>query len=191
MAENVEDIIRFHWGNLWWDTLLRGFVAIVFGLLLLFLPGLSISIFVMLFGAFAFFDGILLVLQSISSRTADPNWWVRILQGIIGILAGIAVFVYPGISALVLLYFIAFYLVFTGILQIVAAIGLRKVIKGELLLIASGILAIIVGAILIARPGAGALALAQTIGIFAIAYGILECILAFRLRSAVSKPEVA
>jgi uncharacterized membrane protein HdeD (DUF308 family) len=189
MAENVErdieNVLRWAWGGVWWDVLLRGVIAIVFGLLVFFMPGLTVAFFVLLFGAFAISDGILLLLQAVTVK--DGRWWVRLLQGIVAIAAGVAVFVWPAISALTLLYIIAFYLVFTGILQAVAAIELRKVIKDEWLYVISGILSVIVGILLVIRPLTGAIALAQTIGIFAIAYGIFLCVLALELRGLPQK----
>jgi uncharacterized membrane protein HdeD (DUF308 family) len=189
MAENVEsnieNVLKGAWSGVWWDVLLRGVIAIIFGLLVFFMPGLTVALFVFLFGAFASADGRLLLLQAVTVK--DGRWWVRLLQGIVAIAAGIAVFIWPGISALALLYVIAFYLIFTGILQAVAAIELRKVIKDEWLYVISGILAVIVGVILVIRPLTGAIALAQTIGIFAIAYGIFLCVLALELRGLPQK----
>lgn len=189
MAENVEsdieNVLRWAWSGVWWDVLLRGVIAIVFGLLVFFMPGLTVAFFVLLFGAFAIADGILLLLQAVTVK--DGRWWVRLLQGIVAIAAGVAVFVWPAISALTLLYIIAFYLVFTGILQAVAAIELRKVIKDEWLYVISGILSVIVGVLLVIRPLTGAIALAQTIGIFAIAYGMFLCVLALELRGLPQK----
>jgi uncharacterized membrane protein HdeD (DUF308 family) len=175
------------WGGLWQDMLLRGLIAIIFGLLAIFLPGITITVFILLFGAFAIVDGLLLVLQSVTTRRHEAHWWVRLLQGLLSIAIGIAVFVWPGLTLLILLYIIAFYAIAGGLLQIMSAIELRKVIKGELLLLVSGILAIAIGVLLILRPGIGLIALVQTIGIFAIAYGIMIAILGLQLRSYVHK----
>ncbi|MGA9138904.1 MAG: DUF308 domain-containing protein [Methanocella sp.] len=175
------------WGGLWQDMLLRGLVAIAFGLLAIFMPGITVAAFILLFGAFAIADGLLLVLQSVTTRRHEAHWWVRLLQGLLSIAIGIAVFVWPGLTLLVLLYIIAFYAIAGGLLQILAAIDLRKAIKGEMLLLVSGILAVAIGVLLIMRPGIGLIALVQTLGIFAIAYGIMIAVLALRLRSLVHK----
>lgn len=168
--------------NLWLDTLIRGVIAIIFGIAVFLWPGLTIAWFILLFAAFTFADGILLILQSITTRRHEAHWWVRTLQGLISIAAGVAVFVWPGLTALVLVYLIGFYLLVTGILQLLTAIEFRKVIKGELLLVMGGILSIFIGVLMFVKPVTGALALAQTIGIFAVAYGIVLCLLAFKLR---------
>lgn len=180
VESNVENVLKWAWSSVWWDVLLRGVIAVIFGLLVFFMPGLTVALFVLLFGAFAVADGILLLLQAVTVK--DGRWWVRLLQGIVAIAAGVAVFLWPAISALTLLYVIAFYLIFTGVLQAVTAIELRKVIKNEWLYIISGLLSVIVGILLVIRPLTGAIALAQTIGIFAIAYGIFLCALALELR---------
>ncbi len=180
VGNNIENALKWAWSGVWWDVFLRGVIAIIFGLLVFFMPGLSVAFFVLLFGAFAVADGLLLLLQAVTVK--DGRWWVRLLQGLVAIAAGVGVFLWPGISALALLYVIAFYLIITGILQAVAAIELRKVIKDEWLYIISGILSVIVGVLLVIRPLTGAIALAQTIGIFAIAYGIFLCALALELR---------
>jgi len=182
-----ETSLRKVWGGLWQDMLLRGLVAIIFGLLAIFLPRITVAAFILLFGAFAIADGLLLVLQSVTTRRHESYWWVRLLQGLLSIVIGIAVFVWPGLTLLVLVYIIAFYAIAGGLLQILAAIELRKAIKGELLLLVSGLLAIGVGLLLIVQPGMGLIALVQTIGIFAIAYGIMIAFLALRLRSLVRK----
>lgn len=179
------------WGGLWQDVLLRGVLAIIFGLLVFLWPGITLAVFILLFATFAFIDGLLLVLQSVTTHRHEKHWWARLLQGLLSIAAGLAAFFWPGVTLLVLVYIIAFYAIFTGILQIIGAIELRKVIKGELLLLVSGILAIAVGVLLIFRPLTGAIALAQVIGIFAIAYGIMVMVLALKLRSVASRPAPA
>lgn len=192
MAENVEDttgnvdnMIKSAWRGLWWDMLLLSVLAFIFGLLVFFMPGLSIAVFVVLFGIYAFAVGVLLLLQTVTVK--DGKWWVRLLGSIVAFAAGAAVFIWPGITALSLLYVISFYLIFIGVLQVISAIELRRVFAGEWLYFISGILSIIVGVLLIMKPQTGAIALAQTIGIFAIAYGVLIGLLAFRLRGTMAK----
>src|ERR1700745_3030607 len=111
------------------------------------------------------------------------HWWVLLLRGICAILFGVLTFAWPGITALVLLLFIAGWAIATGILQIVGAIRLRKEIENEWLLIASGVLSVIFGLILVVQPGIRAFALLYVSGIYASLYGILEIWLSLRLRS--------
>jgi uncharacterized membrane protein HdeD (DUF308 family) len=104
------------------------------------------------------------------------------LVGLLGIGIGIITLAWPQITGIVLLMFIAGWAIASGVLQIVGAIALRKEIEGEWLLIASGILSVVFGALLIMYPGAGALSLAFVIGAFAVAYGILLIGFALRLK---------
>jgi uncharacterized membrane protein HdeD (DUF308 family) len=168
----------------WWVLLLRGIIAILFGLAIFAMPGLTLALFVLLFGIFAFADGILLAAQSLMSIKTNGRWWLRLLQGIVSIIAGIAVFTWPTLTALILLYIIAFNAIFGGALQAVSAFLFRKAIRGELLLIAGGIVSVIFGALLIMYPLSGALALVKVIGIFEIFYGILLAVMSFDLMSA-------
>ena len=125
------------WNAHWWDFLLRGLIAVAFGLVLFLLPGLSLLTFIMLFAAFAFVIGVLLLLQAVTIK--DGRWWVRIIEGLIGIAAAASVILWPHITLLTFAYIIAFYWIFTGILDVITAIEARKVIHGEWLLIAGGI----------------------------------------------------
>jgi uncharacterized membrane protein HdeD (DUF308 family) len=110
-----------------------------------------------------------------------PRWWLAVV-GVASLIAGVLAFVLPGITAAVLLLFIASWAIVTGIMQIWGAIQLRKEIAGEWLLILSGLLSIAFGIILIAQPGAGALAVVWMIGLFAILIGCDYIALSLRLR---------
>ncbi len=166
----------------WWLLLLRGICAILFGVLAFVWPGITLLTLVLFYGAFALVDGVLALAEAVMGGAPAPRWWLA-LVGLLGIAVGILTFAWPGITALVLLLFIAGWAIATGILQIVGAIRLRKEIDNEWLLIASGALSVIFGLILVAQPGTGALALLYVIGIYAIIYGILEVWLSLRLRA--------
>ena len=185
MAGNIDDAVRSAWRGLWWDVLLLSILAIIFGLILFFLPGLSIATFVLLFGVYAIAVGLLLLLQMVTVK--DGRWWVRLLGAIVAFAAGAAVFLWPGISALSLLYVIAFYFILFGVLQVISSIELSRVFRGEWLYFVSGILSVVIGVLLILNPLTGAIALAQTIGIFAVADGILLGVLALKLRGFMDK----
>lgn len=170
------------WNVAWWDVLLRGIVAIGFGLALLFWPGLSLSLFLLLFAAFAFFDGILMLLQAVTIK--DGRWFWRVVHGMLAIIAAAAAVLLPGWTLVAIAMLIGIYWILTGILQIAVAIDFRKAMKGELLLIAAGILSVIVGFLLFVYPITGLIALAQVIGIFSIAAGIILLVLAAKLALA-------
>lgn len=136
----------------------------------------------LVFGAYALVDGVFGVINGISSYDERERWWVILLEGLAGIVVGIMTLVWPSITALTLLYLIAAWAVITGVMEIVAAIQLRRVIEGEWMMVLSGIASIIFGIILFIFPGEGALGLTWLIGIYAIIFGVMLIVLAFRLR---------
>jgi len=166
----------------WWLLLLRGIAAIVFGVLTFVWPGLTLLTLLFLYGAFALVDGILSLVAAVMGGAPAPRWWLAIV-GVLGLAAGILTFAWPGVTALVLLLFIAFWAIATGVMQIVGAIKLRKEIDNEWLLIFCGVLSVVFGLILIAQPQTGALALAFVIGFYAILEGIGLVGLSLRLRN--------
>lgn len=165
----------------WWLILLRGIVAVLFGVLAFVWPGITLLTLVLFYGVFAFFDGVLSLAAAVRGGAPAPRWWLA-LVGVFGIAAGILTVFWPQITALVLLLFIAGWAIVTGVLEVWGAIKLRHEIEGEWLLIASGVLAIAFGILLVMWPGAGALAMVLVIGSFAIMYGLLLIGFAFRLR---------
>ncbi len=167
----------------WWVIVLRGLAGMTFGLVTFFAPGISLAALVLVFGAYAFADGVLAIISAIRRERPGDRWWLLLLEGIAGIGAGIVTLLWPGITALVLLYVIAAWALVTGVLEIAAAIRLRKAIKGEWLLILSGILSVALGVLLVLFPGPGALALVIWIGAYAFVFGALLLALGLRLRS--------
>jgi uncharacterized membrane protein HdeD (DUF308 family) len=135
---------------------------------------------VLLFGFYAILDGIF---DIVSAMKAPGHHWPLLVEGIVGIVAGIVTFMWPGITAMFLLYLIAFWAILTGVLEIVAGIRLREVIANEMLLILMGVISTLFGILIIIFPGAGALAIIIWIGAYAVVFGIILIVLAFRLRS--------
>ena len=166
----------------WWLVLLRGLCAIVVGILAFAWPGVTLFTLVILYGAFALADGVFALVAAVMGGSPAPRWWLAI-AGLLGIGAGVLTFMWPGITALVLLFFIAGWAIASGVMQIVGAIRLRKEIEGEWLLIAVGVLSVIFGIALIAQPGLGLLTLVFIIGAYAIVYGILLVMFSLRLRN--------
>lgn len=168
----------------WWVLLLRGIAGILFGILAFIWPGITLTVLVLLFGAYALVDGVFSVIAGIVRATERrERWWVLVLEGVLGILAGVATLIWPGMTALVLLYFIAAWAVITGVLEIIAAIRLRKEIQGEFWLAFAGLASILFGIALFLFPSTGALAVVWMIGAYGLAFGVFMIILAFRLRS--------
>jgi uncharacterized membrane protein HdeD (DUF308 family) len=167
----------------WWAVLLRGIAGVIFGIATFFAPDISLTAIVLLFGAYALVDGVLSIVAALRNRDATRRWWVPLLEGIAGVVAGGLTFFWPGITALALLYVIAAWALVTGGLEIAAAIRLRKIITREWLLILGGIASIALGVLLVLFPGPGALALVLWIGAYALIFGALLIALSFRLRS--------
>ncbi len=166
----------------WWVLAIRGVAAILFGVAAFVWPAITLTVLVLLFGAYALVDGIFAVIAGITARKEEERWWMMVLEGLAGIVIGVVTFLYPNITALALLYFIAAWSILTGVFEIAGAIRLRKEIEGEWLLALAGVASIIFGVLLVIQPGAGALALIWLIGAYAIVFGILMLVLAFRLR---------
>ena len=167
----------------WWLLALRGLVAVLFGVLAFMWPGATLITLVWLFGAFALVNGILSLVLAAKTPKGYPKVGSLILGGLLGILAGLLAFVMPGITALGLLILIAAWAIATGVMELVAAVRLRKTINNEWLLVLAGIASIVFGVLLLFQPGAGALALIWLIGAWAVVFGILLMILAFRMRN--------
>jgi uncharacterized membrane protein HdeD (DUF308 family) len=166
----------------WWHFAVRGVLAIVFGIMALIWPESTKTALVLLFGAFALADGIFTIATGIESRKYFKQWWALLLEGLTGIVIATLAFVWPDVTALVLLYFIGAWAILTGIFEIMAAIELRNVIEGESVMMLYGLLSIVLGVLLFAFPEAGAVSLAWAIGLYAIFAGIMEIVFAFRLR---------
>jgi uncharacterized membrane protein HdeD (DUF308 family) len=166
----------------WWILLVRGLAAVLFGVVALVWPRLTVATLVLYFGAFALVHGVSDVIGSIMNREEDKYWWLVLLGGLASIVAGLLVVSWPQLTALFLLYVIAARALVTGILDIIAAIRLRKEIEGELLLILGGLASVLFGLVAIARPGAGALAVVSLIAIYALFVGAILMVLAFRMR---------
>ena len=167
----------------WWLVLLRGVVAVLFGLMAFTLPGLTLFSLVLLWGAYAFADGILALGAAFGAhRNATAAWLV--LVGLLGLAAGVMTLFWPHITALVLLLLIASYAIVRGVVEIVGAIHLRRHIDNEWALILGGVLSVLFGIVLLVRPATGALALLWVIGLYAILFGCAEIALSYRLYQA-------
>ena len=169
-------------GRNWWALLLRGVVAIVFAVLTWLQPATSLAALVLVFGIYVLADGVLGIWAAVANRRDNRHWWVLLLWGLVSVAIGVMTFIHPAITGLVLLMYIAAWAIVTGVLQIVAAIRLRKEIQGEWLMALSGVLSIVFGGLLVAQPGAGALAVAWIIAAYAFIFGVLLVMLAFKVR---------
>jgi uncharacterized membrane protein HdeD (DUF308 family) len=175
----VDEILVRNWGL----VALRGVAALIFGIMTLLQPGIALWTLVVLFGAYALVDGALTVVSVLANRRSQPHWGAALLGGILGVLVGVAAFLWPGITALSLLFLIAGWAIVRGVAEIVTAVRLRRVIDHEWLLALAGVVSVAFGAMLLLFPVPGALAVVLWIGAWATVSGVLLLILGFRLRS--------
>jgi uncharacterized membrane protein HdeD (DUF308 family) len=171
------------WNSNWWALGLRALAAILLGIIALALPGPTLAAIVIVFGIYAITDGVLAIIAAIRGIRRKERWGAMLFEGIIGIVAGAIALVWPGIGALALTFLVAGWALATGALEIAAAIRLRKIMTGEWLLMIAGILSIVLGVLVAAFPGVGALTLVWWLGAYALAYGVISLVLALRVRS--------
>lgn len=168
----------------WWLVVLRGLLAILFGLSAFVWPDATLVILVWTFGIYALADGLVTVGTGLSRTQTSPRWWAFLLEGLVNISAAVIALIWPTLAALVIVLLIASWAVLTGILEIAAAVRLRHEINNEWLLAVGGVISIAFGVALFLWPGPGGLALLWTVAAYAIIFGALIVALGFRLRSS-------
>ena len=174
--------IRTLFAGRWWTMVLRGIVAIVFGVLAFAWPGVTLATLVLLFGWYALVDGIFSLVSAFGGHRAREDRWLLALEGIVGLWAGFVTLRAPAITAIVLVFFISIWAMVTGFLRIAAAFRLRREISGEVWLALSGVLAVLFAVMLMFRPLAGAMGLVWVIAGFALVLGVTLIMLGFELR---------
>ncbi len=175
----------------WWLFLLRGLVAIAFGIMSWVQPAASLAALVLVFGAWMLIDGVLGVWAAIAGRGEREHWWLLLLWGLMGIGVGVLTLMAPGVTAVALVFYVAVWAIVTGVLEIVGAIRLRREIEGEWLLGLAGLASVAFGGLLIANPGAGAIVLLWLIATWALVVGVLLVVLAFKARGFVRSRQSA
>jgi len=166
----------------WWLFVVRGVCAVLLGIAALAVPGLTLIALVALFGAYAFADGVLASVAAARAASHDRPWWPLLVEGVVGIAIGVLTFFWPDLTAMTLLYLIAAWALVTGVLEIAAAVRLRREIAGEWLLGVAGVLSVVFGLYVLANPLAGALAVVAIVGAFALIFGATLIWLGLRLR---------
>lgn len=166
----------------WWVFAIRGIAALAFGVLAIIWPETTLKVLVFLFGAYVLVDGVALLVALVrGDGVARRHTWAVAIIGVLGIVVGVVTFVWPGLTALTLLYLVAFWAIATGAFQVVAAIELRRELEGEFWLALGGVASIVFGALLVAFPGSGLITLVWLVGIWAVVFGFSSIALAYRL----------
>lgn len=175
----------------WWILLLNGLCAILFGVLAFAWPGLVLDTLIILFGVYCVADGVTAVMASFTKDERGQSWLMMLLGGLLSIASGVVAFAWPGLTAFILLIMMGAWAILRGVFEIIAAVHLRKVLQNEWLLAIAGLISILFGIAILARPNLGALAVVWMIGSLAIAKGVLLAMLAFRLRGLDQKYQTA
>jgi uncharacterized membrane protein HdeD (DUF308 family) len=166
----------------WWAIVLRGICAVLFGVAAFAWPGLTLAVLVLLYGAYALVEGLLALAWALFGRHAGAFPWGAFLAGLAGVVVGVLTFLWPGLTAVALLYLVAAWAIVRGIFEIVAAFHLRREIENEWLLGLSGLLSVLLGIVLLSAPGVGILVMVWWLGAIAIVFGLLTIALGFRLK---------
>lgn len=174
----------------WWALILRGLAAVIFSVLTFVLPGVTLQVLILMFGAYMLVDGVFRVAAALGGRRSASHWGLMLLHGLLGIGLGIFTWIAPGVTAVALLVYIAIWAVITGVLEIVAAIRLRHEIRGELWLGLGGLLSIAFGAMVLLFPLAGALGMVWMLAGYAMAFGVSMVVLGVRLRRMAGRGEI-
>jgi len=179
----------------WWVLALRGLIAVILGLAAFFWPGgigsQALAVLIPVFGTFVLIHGLFAIGIAFMERGQHDRWWVLkywwllLVEGVVGIAAGIITFAWSSISIGTLLYVIAIWVIVNGLLELSAAVWLRHVFSDEVLLMAGGILSLIFGLVLVFRPDAPPLAVLWLFGAFAVSLGVLLLMFALRLRELI------
>ena len=171
----------------WWMLLLRGLAALAFGVLVLTRPGISLASLVLFFGVYSLVNGALGFFSAVFGKPDAENRWLLLGGALVSVAIGLLTLYAPGITALALLFYIAVWAISTGLLEVAAAFRLRKEIEGEWMLALAGIASISFGMFLLARPGAGVLAVLSLFAFFAIVVGLMQVMLSFRVKGIARK----
>ncbi len=165
----------------WWIFTVRGVFAVLFGLAALVWPGLTLLALIILWGAYAFFDGAITLYLALTHKEWPARWAVGLI-GALGLVTGLVALFWPGITATALLLLIAAWALVTGVLQVVDAIRLRQVMTNEWFYVVTGALTALLGVLLLMNPAAGAMAFVITIGAFAVLWGVVLVLFSLRLK---------
>ena len=166
----------------WWVFAVRGVAAILFGILAFVWPAATLAVLVILFGAYVLVDGVSLIVALVrGDAVARRHAWAVGITGVLGIVAGVITFAWPGLTALSLLYIVAFWAIAMGTFQVVAAVALRRELEGEFWMALGGIVSMGFGALLVAFPGEGLISLVWLVGIWSVVFGVSSLGLARRL----------
>ena len=174
----------------WWSFVLRGLAAILFGLAAFAIPHITLRVLIAVFAAYALVEGILSILGAMRAIRNEKRSLLLLLTGLVSVAAGLMALFAPALTKITVLYVIAAWALFTGVLALVTSIRLRKFVEGEWLLGLSGLLSILFAILIVASPRVGALVMIYQIGFYAMAFGIILLAVGFRLKQRGDTPHI-
>lgn len=177
----------YHLTRNWGWVLASGICRIVFGVVAFVWPQLTLNVLLSLLGAYLLVDGAISIIRALINRSSDSFPWSILLLGLVSLLAGVVTMFWPGWTAMALLYLVAAWAIVAGVIEIVIAIQLRQELSNEWLLLALGALSVLFGLLLVIWPSPGILALIWMLALWAVAFGVVEILLALRLRALRNK----
>ncbi|MEO2266403.1 HdeD family acid-resistance protein [Pseudoalteromonas pernae] len=166
----------------WPVFMMQGVIAIIFAAVAWFLPEVTLGALIFVFAAFFLFDGVSRIWLAFKQKSSSKYWYATLIAGVLGVIAAIITVSMPQLTALVMLYLIAFWAVAIGVMEVIAAIQLSKHIQGSMLILISGVLSVIFGVYLMVNPGQGIIAMLWLVALYALIFGIILCWLGFKLR---------
>jgi uncharacterized membrane protein HdeD (DUF308 family) len=181
-TQSSDGSIRAHLADPAWMLMLRGAIGILFGVLAIAWPGLTLLVLVTLFAVYALLGGVVSIAGAFRIRRVESKWWLPLLLGIVSIVAGIYALLAPALTTLVLVLVMGANAIITGALDIALAVRLRKVLRWQWLLVLGGVVSILFGVLVFARPDAGALALVWMVSLYALITGVLLFAQGLRMR---------
>ncbi len=167
----------------WWLFLIRGLLGLALGVFALVYPGATLAAIVILIGAYLIFDGIIAIVKAIQILRSDSQWWILLLEGILGIVVGVAILAWPGLSVLTLAFLVGFWAIFSGILAVAAALRFRAYVTDEWLYTLFGIVSVVFGGVVLFKPATGLVYIVLMTSIYGFVMGFTMLALAFRARS--------
>jgi uncharacterized membrane protein HdeD (DUF308 family) len=166
----------------WWAFVVRGVFAVLFGLIALFLPGVTMLSLVLVFAAYAIVDGIFAIVAAVNAAKQGERWGVFVLEGLVDIIAGVAAAAWPAITVVVFVAVVAAWALITGGLMFAAALNVDGA-HGRWWLVLGAVASVVYGIMLVLAPAIGALVLTWWIGAYALVFGIAMLVFAFNLRA--------
>ncbi|HWV39244.1 MAG TPA: DUF308 domain-containing protein [Vulgatibacter sp.] len=170
-------------GRYWWTIALRGLVAVIFGVLSLALPRVTVVVLVVIFGAWAFLDGVLSLSTGLAARRRGGRWGALVFTGLLGIAAGLVAWVSPTMTAKALFLLIAIWAILFGLLLLFTALLFLAVPVIGVVLGLAGAALLLLGILLFVSPMGGAVAVAWLVGLFALVVGALLIFTGFAIRA--------